>query len=197
MINWFFFTINLYNFILFILNNCFKKIFLNYHRRILRRTQAVGISQRVEKYLLHMPLSPTSTSTVLVRQYFIESCKIFTAYATITDDIIPSVIYRCKYRRNYSVGIFPEGIFFGSLFSSTQPSMFFFFTDRKWNYQRSICRWTLSVREVVRKIFTNGVWVLRRWKNSVGKTIKCCSGRNKRINLLVSQSFSIYIYKAI
>jgi len=121
-----FFTINLYNFILFILNNCFKNIFLNYHRRILRRTQAVGISQRVEKYLLHMPLSPTSTSTVLVRQYFTESCKIFTAYATITDDIIPSVIYRCKYRRNYSVGIFPEGIFFGSLFSSTQPSMFFF-----------------------------------------------------------------------
>jgi len=120
-----FFTINLYSFILFILNNFFKNIFLNYQRRILRRTQAVGISHRVEKYLLHMPLSPISTSTVLVRQYFTESCKIFTVYATTTDDIIPSVIYRCKYRRNYFVGIFPEGIFLARYFRLHNRQCFF------------------------------------------------------------------------
>jgi len=143
-----------------------------------------------------MPLSPISTSTVLVRQYFTESCKIFTVYATITDDIIPSMIYRCKYRRNYFVGIFPEGIFLAHFFRLHNRQCFFF-TDRKWNYRRSICRRTLFVGEVVCKIFTHGVWVLRSWKNFVGKTVKCCSKKNKRVNLLVNLSFSIYIYKAI
>ena len=84
MHNWFFFTINLYNFILFILNNFFKKnlkiptdgftdgyspsvfywemknIYWKCHnnQRLHRRIESVCILPRAEKYLLDMPLSP-------------------------------------------------------------------------------------------------------------------------------------------
>jgi hypothetical protein len=67
-----------------------------------------------------MPLSPTDFQTDVVRQYFTESCKMFTAYATFTDGFPNrhslSVFYRelqniyciChKHRWNNSVGIFP------------------------------------------------------------------------------------------
>jgi len=75
-----FFTIIQYNFIIFILHNfIFKNIF---------------------------KLSSTDLQTTLYRRYFTKSCKIFTAYATITNIVIPSMIYRWKYRRNHSVSIF-------------------------------------------------------------------------------------------
>jgi hypothetical protein len=53
-----------------------------------------------------MPQSP-KIQTKLVCRYFIESCKIFTASATITD-VISLVISRWKYGRNDSVSLFPS-----------------------------------------------------------------------------------------
>jgi hypothetical protein len=53
-----------------------------------------------------MALSSMFTSTTKDHRYFIESFKIFTVYATFTDETFPSVSYRWKYRLNYFVGIF-------------------------------------------------------------------------------------------
>jgi hypothetical protein len=58
-----------------------------------------------------MPLSPTDFQTDIVRRYFIESCKIFTAYATNTDGIIPSVYFQREF-------------FFGSHFLYVNPLVF-------------------------------------------------------------------------
>jgi hypothetical protein len=42
----------------------------------------------------------------LIRRYFLESWKNFTAYATIIDRICPSVIYRWEYQQAQSLCIF-------------------------------------------------------------------------------------------
>jgi hypothetical protein len=57
-----------------------------------------------------MPLSPTSIPTAKDRRYFIESCKIFTVYATLTDITFSLVSYCKKYRWNYSTGIFKDRV---------------------------------------------------------------------------------------
>jgi len=38
-----------------------------------------------------------------------------------------------------------------------------------------IHRWIISVCDSVDNIITDGICVLDRWKNSVGKTVKSCS----------------------
>ena len=130
------------------------------HWRLYRQKQSVGILPRVEKYLLHMPSSPTCIPTDISRRYFTESWKIFTAYATITDRI------------------FPMGIFFCAHFSSVKPSVFIFtdtISNRMWNYRRTLCWRILSVGELVGKKFTNEVAILHQRIRSVNKTVKCCS----------------------
>jgi hypothetical protein len=66
-----------------------------HHQQIYKWTKSFGILQRVVKYLLYMPQSPTSLQTKLVHQYFIESYKLFIAYAIITgittDGMSPSI----------------------------------------------------------------------------------------------------------
>jgi hypothetical protein len=50
--------------------------------------------RELKKYLLYMPQSPTTLQTEIVHQYFIESWKIFTAYVTITGELILSVYFQ-------------------------------------------------------------------------------------------------------
>jgi hypothetical protein len=114
-----------------------------------------------------MPLSPTDFQTDIVRRYFTESCKIFTAYATNTDGIIPSVYFQREF-------------FFGSHFLYVNPLVFeFFFTnkirDKMLNYRWMLCRQTVFIGELVGKNFTNKVVILHRQNISVGKIVKCCN----------------------
>jgi hypothetical protein len=94
-----------------------------------------------------------------VCRYFIESWKIFTAYATITD------------------GIFPARFFFVRIFFCKTIGIFFpnRISDRMWNYQWTLCRQTISVGDLVGKKFTDELAILHRQIRSVGKTVKCCS----------------------
>ena len=46
---------------------------------------------------------------------------------------------------------------------------------RKKNYRRKIHRQRISVGDSVGKLITDGICVLHRRKNSVGKTVKSCS----------------------
>ena len=53
-------------------------------------------------------------------------------------------------------------------------NLFFYYQwiyRRKKNYRRKIHRRSISVG----KLITDGICVLHRWKNSVGKTVKSCS----------------------
>jgi len=43
------------------------------------------------------------------------------------------------------------------------------------NYLWKIHRWSIYVGDFVGKLITNGICVLRWWKNYVGKTVKSCS----------------------
>jgi hypothetical protein len=56
----------------------------------------------------------------------------------------------------------------------------FFYFQRiyRWikNYQWKIHRRSISVGDFVGKLITDGICVLRRQKNSVGKTVKSCNG---------------------
>ena len=106
-----------------------------------------------------MPPSPTCILTNIFLRYCTESCKIFTAYTTLIDGTIPSVIYCWIYRQNYFVGIFTAWIFFCVHFAvCTTISFWFFFTnrinDKIWNYRQTLCRRTFSVGELVGKKFT-------------------------------------------
>jgi hypothetical protein len=94
VIGFFFYYCSIQFYIIYSTQCYFLKIFLNSNQRIYRRNYVVGILQRVIKYLMHMPQSPTSLQTEWVLRYFTKSCKIFTAYAIITDVVIPLVIYR-------------------------------------------------------------------------------------------------------
>jgi hypothetical protein len=105
-----------------------------------------------------MPQSPMFTPTVFVHRYFTESCKIFTAYAIITDEKsigdLPGEIQTELVRRYIS-----SGNFFGAFFPSVRPSVFFFFidrsSDRNENYRLSIFRQMFSIGNVVGKIYTD------------------------------------------
>jgi len=140
-----------------------------------------------------MPLSPTDFQTDVVHWYFIWGCKIFTAYATFIDGFpdrhSPLVLYRelqniyCifhKHRRNNSVGVFPVGnVFFLPAFSVCKSIGFWIFftdkiSDRMLNYRWMLCRRTISIGELVGKIFTDKVVILH-WQNIfVGKTDNFC-----------------------
>ena len=177
-----FFTINLYNFILFILNNIFLKIILKHHRQISRRIKFAGIVQRVEKYLLEMPQTPTSLQIEIVRRYFTKSWKRRLYRWIWSVSILPRVEkYFCichDHRWNICVGIFPVGIFFCAHFPSMKPSVIFFpdkLSDGLWYYRRKRCRRTLSVGDLVSKKCTDEVWISYRRIRSVGKTVKSCN----------------------
>jgi hypothetical protein len=134
------------------------------HRRLHRRKHSVGILSRVEKYLLQMPYPLMFILTDTVHRYFTESWKIFTLYATITDEIFSSVYFQRE-------------IFFGAHFPSVKPSVFFSdrINDRMWNYWWTLCRWTASTRDLVSKKFTNEMTISHRWILFVDKTVKCYS----------------------
>jgi hypothetical protein len=57
-------------------------------------------------------------------------------------------------------------------------NLFFYYQRiyrRKKNYQRKIHLRSISVGDIVGKLITDGICVLHRRKNSVGKTVKSCS----------------------
>jgi hypothetical protein len=61
-----------------------------------------------------------------------------------------------------------------------QINLFFYYQRiyrRKKNYRRKIHRLSISVGDSVSKLITDGICVLHRRKNSVGKTVKSCSAR--------------------
>ena len=55
------------------------------------------------------------------------------------------------------------------------------------NYRRRIHRRRISVGDVVGKLITDGICVLHRRKNSVGKTVKSCSELS-RVNMSNTRS---------
>jgi len=57
-------------------------------------------------------------------------------------------------------------------------NLFFYYQRiyrRKKNYRWKIHRCSISVGDSVGKLITDGICVLHRWKNFVGKTVKFCS----------------------
>jgi hypothetical protein len=133
------------------------------HLRLYRRMPSVGILLRVAKYLLHMSQSSTSVQTDTVRQYFTESCKIFTAHATITDvctdGYSPSVFYlelqniycTCHnhwrlYKRIQSVGISQRAGLLDSM------SVQFTITDGLCKFQSAI------LMHLWPRVYTDGRW---------------------------------------
>jgi len=65
--------------------------------------------------------------------------------------------------------------------------LFFYFWMIK-NYRWRIHRRSISVGDVVGKLITDGICVLHRRKNSVGKTVKSCSGLSKLFVLLLRKT---------
>jgi len=57
-----------------------------------------------------MLISPTFTPIAKNHQYFIKSCKIFIVYTIFTDITFLSVSYCRKYKWNYSINIFNDGV---------------------------------------------------------------------------------------
>ena len=128
-----------------------------------------------------MPLSPTFILIDIFHRYFTESCKIFTAYATITDKIISLVIYRWKYRRNYFIGIFPAGIvFFFCAFSVCKTICFLLF----FYWQNVELPTNAMLTDIVCRVISRNI--------SVGKTVKCCSDvdRNSNVTKGIFDSFN-------
>jgi hypothetical protein len=71
-------------------------------------------------------------------------------------------------------------MFFYASVSSVNPSVIIFFDYQRiyWrtkNYRWKIHRRSISIGDFVGKLITDGICVLRRRKNSVGKTVKYCS----------------------
>ena len=162
-----FITINLYNFILCILNNFLKtylkiitegftdRIYLSAfdsscygHRWIYGRIYSIDIMD-----------SPTIFPTALIRRYFTVPATMTDEY---TDGYLRSVFQTFTEGCNPLVchtitdGIFQEGnVFFCAQFSSVKPSANVFFadwySDGIWYYQRKESRRTYSVGVDVRK----------------------------------------------
>jgi len=172
-----FITINLYNFILCIVNNFLKtylKIIIegftdgiypsafdrscHSHRRIYRRIYSVSISH-----------SPTNLPTDLIRRYLIvaatmtDECtngylrSVFqTLTENFTDGMYPSVCQTITDGINLSVYFKRETFFFARNFRlENHRQMFFYFADQysdgRWNYRRTESRRTYSVGEDVGK----------------------------------------------
>jgi hypothetical protein len=172
-----FITINLYNFILCILNN-FLKTYLKIitggftdgiypsafdsgchsHRWFYRRIYWVGISH-----------SPTTLPTGLIRRYLAvpatmtDECTdgyLQSVFQTLTDNftdgMYPSVCHNTTDRINPSV-YFKRELFFCTQFSSVKPSanVFFCFSDQynngRWYYRWTKSRQTYSIGEDVGK----------------------------------------------
>jgi len=89
---------------------------------------------------------------------------------------------------------------------SVNPSVIIFFYYQRIyrhtkNYWWKIHRQSISVGDFVDKLITDVICVLRRWKNSVRKTVKCCSVfdmillDDKRINssLMISKACELLI----
>jgi hypothetical protein len=78
------------------------------------------------------------------------------------------------------LSIYYRNIITGVSFPSINPSVIIFFYyqriyRRTKNYRWNIHRQRISVSDFVGKLITDGICVLRRRKNSVGKTVKSCS----------------------
>jgi hypothetical protein len=94
---------------------------------------------------------------------------------------IPSVnllvIKKYYYRRVFSVS------------KSVGNNIFWLPTTYRWtkNYRWKIHQRSIFVGDFIRKLITDGICVLHWWKNSVGKTIKSCSGiiMRKTLRLMV------------
>ena len=201
MHNWFFISINLYNFILCILNNFFKNILkiitegftdgiypsafdssCHSHQWIYRRIYSVSIRD-----------SPTTLSTDL-------SCWSFTVPATttneFTDEDLRSVfqIFTNNFTDGFkpsvchtitdglkSVGIFQAGKYFFWCAISVCKTIgkFFYFSDRYsdgiWYYRWKESRRSFSVGDDVGNLFTDEILITFRWNISIGKTVKSCS----------------------
>ena len=114
--------------------------------------------------LVQMPQSPTNLQTDKVCRHFTESGGNATLTDKFTEGYRPSAFHQvlkniywiCHYhRRNKSVGIFPAGIFFGAQFPYVKPAVIFFLlptdlaTECGTYYQRTVCRWTFSVGDLV------------------------------------------------
>jgi len=78
-------------------------------------------------------------------------------YPSVNPLVIKKYYYRGIYRRN-------------------EAGNFFYYQQIK-NYRWKIHRRSISVGDVVGKLITDGICVLCRWKNSIGKTVKSYSGR--------------------
>jgi len=69
--------------------------------------------------------------------------------------------------------------YYRGIYRRNEADKFIFYYQRiyRWtkNYQRKIHRQSISVGDSVGKLITDGICVLCRWKNFVGKTVKSCS----------------------
>jgi hypothetical protein len=59
--------------------------------------------------------------------------------------------------------------------ASVPSVIIYFYYRRTKNYRWKIHRQSIFVGDFVGKLITDEICILRRWKNSVGKTVKCCS----------------------
>jgi hypothetical protein len=177
-----FITINLYNFILCILNNLKKNIFKNNHRGFYRRNISVGIGSSCHShrqiyrwiYSVDISHSPTTLPTDLIRRYLTvlatmtNECTdgyLRLVFQTLTDNftdgMYPSVCHTITDGINSSV-YFKRKLFFCTQFSSVKPSANVFFmllTDVATNggitNERKADRRILSVRTSVNKLPKN------------------------------------------
>jgi len=208
-----FITINLYNFILCILNNFLKKYLkiitegftdgiypsafdssCHSHRWIYRQMYSVGILN-----------SPTTSPTDIICRYCTVPAKmtdeftdgylrsVFQSFTdNCTDGVYPSICHTITDGLK-SVSIFQAGNFFFRRVMSickTISKCFFCFSNRYsngiWYYRQKESRRTYSVGEDVSKYITDETLITYRRNMSVGKTVK---SRSVLITLLYLDFF--------
>jgi hypothetical protein len=171
--NWFFITINLYNFILCILNN-----FLKTYLKIITEGFTDGIypsafdsschsHRRIYKQIYSISIRDSSTTLPmdLIRRYFIVPATttdkftdrdLRSIFQTFTDGFNPSVCHTITDGLK-SIGIFQAGNFFfwRAISICKTIGIFFYFFDRYsdglWYYRRKESRLTYSVGDDVGK----------------------------------------------
>jgi hypothetical protein len=116
------------------------------HRRIYRWIKSIGISQRV----VEMPHSPTNLQRDTVRRYFTGCWKIFTGYATITDEINPSVYFQLEF------------FFLRTISVCKTSGNIFFVTDRLSHRMRYVLPTNSMLMDVFRRRFS--WWYFHNWK---------------------------------
>jgi hypothetical protein len=114
------------------------------HRCLYRRINNPSAFHReLHKYLLEMPLSPTSISTDIIRRHFIESC---TGNATLTDDSTdgssPSTFHRelWKYHNHRRLYRWIQSVGICRQFTITNK-----ITDKRFEFQRAGINASLSL----------------------------------------------------